>query len=40
MRYYVNLDVEAAERNIEQRTALELKVRRLDAADPENALII
>jgi transglutaminase-like putative cysteine protease len=40
VRYYVNLDQESAERGIEQRTALELRVRRLDARDPENALII
>lgn len=40
VRYYVNLDADAAERNIEQRTALELRVRRLDAADPENVLLI
>jgi pyridoxine/pyridoxamine 5'-phosphate oxidase len=40
VRYYVNVDADAAERNIEQRTALELRVRRLDAQDPENALII
>lgn len=40
LRYYVNLDADAAERDIEQRTALELRVRRLDASDPENALII
>ncbi len=40
VRYYVNLDEETAERGIEQRTALELRVRRLDARDPENALII
>lgn len=40
VRYYVNLDADAAERDIEQRTALELTVRRLDAANPENVLII
>lgn len=40
IRYYVNLDEESAERGIEQRTAIELRVRRLDALDPENALII
>jgi TolA-binding protein len=40
VRYYVNLDADAAERDIEQRTALELTVRRLDATDPENVLII
>ncbi len=40
VRYYVNLDKETAERGIEQRTALELRVRRLDARDPANALII
>ncbi|MBA3482516.1 MAG: transglutaminase domain-containing protein [Pirellulales bacterium] len=40
VRYYVNLDEETAERGIEQRTALELRVRRLDSRDPENALII
>ena len=40
IRYYVNLDEETAERGIEQRTALELRVRRLDSRDPENALII
>jgi tetratricopeptide (TPR) repeat protein len=40
VRYYVNFDEEAAERNIEQRNALELRVRRLDSADPENVLIL
>jgi len=40
VRYYVNVDEESAERGIEQRTALELRVRRLDSRDPENALII
>jgi tetratricopeptide (TPR) repeat protein len=40
VRYYVNFDEEAAERNIEQRKALELRVRRLDSADPENVLIL
>ncbi|RIK79716.1 MAG: hypothetical protein DCC67_10125 [Planctomycetota bacterium] len=40
VRYYVNLDEESAERGIEQRTAIELRVRRLDSMDPENALII
>ncbi len=40
VRYYVNLDADAAERDIEQRTALELRVRRLDAVDRENALIV
>jgi hypothetical protein len=40
VRYYVNVDEEAAERDIEQREKLELRVRRLDTADPENALII
>jgi hypothetical protein len=40
VRYYVNVDQEVAERGIEQRTAIELRVRRLDALDPQNALII
>lgn len=40
IRYYVNLDEESAERGIEQRTAIDLRVRRLDSLDPENALII
>ena len=40
VRYYVNVDQEVAERGIEQRTAIELRVRRLDAVDPQNALII
>ncbi|HEX6960927.1 MAG TPA: hypothetical protein VF175_03615 [Lacipirellula sp.] len=40
IRYYVNVDEESAERGIEQRTALELRVRRLDSRNPENALII
>jgi tetratricopeptide (TPR) repeat protein len=40
LRYYVNLDPDAAERNIEQRTALELTIRRLDAENPQTALII
>ncbi len=40
VRYYVNIDEEAAQQNIEDRKALELRVRRLDTADPENALII
>jgi tetratricopeptide (TPR) repeat protein len=41
VRYYVNVDEESAERGIEQKAAaLELRVRRLDSRDPENALII
>jgi hypothetical protein len=40
VRYYVNLDPESAERGMEQRTALELRVRRLDPLNAENALII
>jgi hypothetical protein len=40
IRYYVQLDEESAELEIERRTALELRVRRLDVRDPENALII
>jgi tetratricopeptide (TPR) repeat protein len=40
VRYYVNADQESAERGLEQRTALQLKVRRLDSKDPESALII
>lgn len=40
VRYYVNVDEESAERGIEQRRSLELRVRRLDARDPANALII
>jgi hypothetical protein len=40
VRYYVNLDKDAAEQNFEQRTALELRVRRRDSVDPENVLII
>jgi tetratricopeptide (TPR) repeat protein len=40
VRYYVNYDAEAAEHDLVQRTALELKVRRLDALDPENVLIL
>ena len=39
VRYYVNVDEETAERGIEQRTALELRVRRLDSRD-QAALII
>jgi tetratricopeptide (TPR) repeat protein len=41
VRYYVNVDEESAERGIDQKAAaLELRVRRLDSRDPENALII
>jgi tetratricopeptide (TPR) repeat protein len=40
IRYYVNTDQESAERGMAQRTALQLKVRRLDTKDPENALIV
>ncbi|BBO34763.1 tetratricopeptide repeat protein [Lacipirellula parvula] len=41
VRYYVNMDEESAERGIDQKAAaLELRVRRLDSRDPENALII
>jgi tetratricopeptide (TPR) repeat protein len=40
VRYYATFDQEAAEQNFEQRTALELRVRRLDAADPENVIIL
>jgi tetratricopeptide (TPR) repeat protein len=40
VRFYVQFDEDAAERNIEQKSALELKVRRLDQKDPENALIL
>jgi tetratricopeptide (TPR) repeat protein len=40
VRYYVNVDEEVAERGIEQRKMIELRVRRLDAVDPQNALII
>lgn len=40
VRYYVNYDEDAAERNIEQRKALELEVRRRDVADPENAIVL
>jgi len=40
VRYYVNVDEETAERGIEQRRSLELRVRRLDARDPANALIV
>ena len=41
VRYYVNVDEESAERGIDQKAAaLELRVRRLDSRDPENALFI
>jgi tetratricopeptide (TPR) repeat protein len=41
VRYYVNVDEESAERGIDQKAAaLELRVRRLDSRDPENALIL
>ncbi len=40
VRFYVNYDEDAAERNIEQRKALELEVRRRDVTDPENAVIL
>jgi tetratricopeptide (TPR) repeat protein len=40
VRYYATFDQEAAEQNFEQRTALEIPVRRLDAADPENVIIL
>ncbi|QDT75130.1 transglutaminase domain-containing protein [Lacipirellula limnantheis] len=41
VRYYVNVDEESAERGINQKAAaLELRVRRLDSRDPENALFI
>jgi hypothetical protein len=40
IRYYVNADQESAERGVVQRTAIQLKVRRLDTKDPENALVI
>ena len=40
VRYYINVDEESREHGIEQRTYLQLTVRRLDAEDPDNALII
>jgi tetratricopeptide (TPR) repeat protein len=40
VRYYVNLDADALERNLEERTALQLRVRRRDATDPENVLLL
>ena len=41
IRYFVNVDEESAERGIDQKAAaLELRVRRLDSRDPENALIL
>ena len=39
-RYYINVDEDSREHGIEQRTFLPLTVRRLDAEDPDNALII
>jgi len=40
VRYFIKYDEESAERGIEQVTYLELPVRRLDAENPQNALIV
>ncbi|MEM9658961.1 MAG: hypothetical protein AAF961_11425, partial [Planctomycetota bacterium] len=40
LRYYVKLDLEAAEQGFEETKPIELRVRRLDAANPRTALIV
>ena len=38
--YYVSSDQETADRGLEERSSIELTVRRIDSADPENSLIL
>lgn len=40
LRYYASLDQESLERGIEQRTHLELRVRRLSTRNPDRAAVI